>query len=130
MAGRHERRVAVDSGETDAAAWSVFLQHRGVFGRSGEPDCDRWICGLRRATGAEVAALCLLDASRGIITSLSTSDGHAGGGQELAASGTLQAHLLGLVASPVPAAPPPYYEASVTVGGLVVGQVAIVGQVA
>ena len=151
MTGRHRLEGAGDlQGRADTEAWSEFLRHRGVFDLSPDPAFDRWTRGLRRATRADVAVLCLCDASGSFVKSVSTAAGSDRGLTELG-DRSLKSHVLGLVptgttTSPPTAGPgtrapagttsaarPPsggavrYAEAPVTSNGRPVGQVAIAG---
>jgi len=117
---RHGRHAAppTEAG-ADADAWSVFLRDRGVLDLSPDPAFDRWLRGLRRTTGAAVAALCLREGTRRFVKALDgradRPDGPDRGVAELAPSQSLQDWLRA----------PGYAEAPVTVGGRVVGLLAI-----
>jgi diguanylate cyclase (GGDEF)-like protein len=56
----------------------VALQASGVLDSAPDPELDRWTAALRRNSGADVAAICFLDASRRLVKSVYPVAGTAG----------------------------------------------------
>ena len=126
MGGRHRRHAADDAEAiADEEAWLVLVPDRGLLDFPPAPVADGWVRTLLRTTGASVAAVSLADGSRRLVRSLGAPGGPAGGAARLAASASLESHLLALVG---PAGGPAHYSvAPVSMEGLVVGHVAVAG---
>jgi diguanylate cyclase (GGDEF)-like protein len=102
------------------------LRRTGVLDRGPEPEFDRWTAALAAETGAAVAALVLVDATRMFVKSLSTAGGAAGEVSELALSESLAEHLIGRAdPSAASALPPACAEAPISVSGQLLGWMAI-----
>jgi diguanylate cyclase (GGDEF)-like protein len=123
----HKLMVAPAAQVPEGEARWVLLRHGGTLSASPDLELDRWIGALRRNTGAAIAALCLVDASRRFVKSVSSAEGSAADRvTELAGSESFRSHILGLAYQGGSIGPGNLYaEAPVTVDGLVLGQVAI-----
>jgi diguanylate cyclase (GGDEF)-like protein len=107
----------------DDEARLVVLRSSGVLDSSPDPELDRWTAALRRNTGAAVAALCFLDASRRLVTSVCTVAGAAGTVSELALSESFESYVLGQAAPG--GSGRLYAEAPIAVEGQLLGQIGI-----
>ncbi len=109
------------------ASWVAEEERLAVLQRSHllawpcEPELDRWTVALRRETGAALAALVLVDATRLVVKSLSTASGCAEEVSELSLSTSLPEYLIGQTDAPAGAAPPAYAEAQVVANGQLLG---------
>lgn len=104
----------------------VVLRNSGVLGSSPDAELDRWTAALRRTTGAAVAAICFLDASRWVVTSVCSTDVAAGAVSELALSESLESHVLAQALTVGSAgAGRVYAEAPIAVEGQLLGQIVI-----
>jgi diguanylate cyclase (GGDEF)-like protein len=104
----------------------ALLRDCAVLNFSLDPVFDRWTRSLRRNTAAAVGALCLADGQRRLVKSVCTVEGSAGRITELAVAESFETYLLGLAHPVGPASSERLFaEASVTIGGQVLGQVAM-----
>jgi diguanylate cyclase (GGDEF)-like protein len=108
----------------DDEARLVALQGSGVLDFSPDPELDRWTAALCRNTGAAVAAICFLDASRRLVKSVCTVAGPVGQVSELGISESFLslARRAGYVDADCA-----YAEAPIAVDGHVLGQIGIAG---
>ena len=104
----------------------AVLQRSQLLDWPPEPEFDRWTAALREHTGAAVAALLLVDATRVFVKSLCTTVGAADEASELSLLEPLGEYLIGRV-PPFGSGygAPAYAEAPVSVGGRVLGWMAI-----
>ena len=123
----NRRRLAVAGLHTaPEQARSALLGDCGAFEIGTDPALDRWIRALARNTGAAVAAVCLSDASRRVVKSVSGATSTLDDLPELTASGSFAEHLTGLAAQVgPPEAQRLYAEDPVVVAGLAIGHVGI-----
>jgi diguanylate cyclase (GGDEF)-like protein len=118
--------VAPPSPGADDETRSFVLRSSGVLDSSPDPELDRWTAFLRRNTGAGVAALCFLDASRRVVRSVCTVAGAAGKVSELALAESLESYVLGQAGPPNSTGPGSLYaESPISVDGQLLGHVCI-----
>jgi hypothetical protein len=109
------------------ATWVAEEERLAVLQRSQlldlpcEPEFDRWTVALRRETGAALAALILVDATRMVVKSLSIAGGSVQEASELPLSTPLAEYLIGRTDLPACPAAPAYAEAQVVVNGQLLG---------
>jgi diguanylate cyclase (GGDEF)-like protein len=99
----------------------AVLQRSRLLAMSCEPELDRWTVALCRETGAAVAALVLVDATRVVVKSLSSASGSEEEVSELSLSTPLAEHLMGQTEVPACAQAPAYAEAQVLANGQLLG---------
>jgi diguanylate cyclase (GGDEF)-like protein len=93
-----------------------------------EPDFDRWTLAVRRGTGAAVAALSFVDATRVFVKSLCTERGLSEEASEIPLSGSLREYFIGRADPPGPGdGTHAYAEAPISLDGQVLGSMSIVG---
>jgi hypothetical protein len=99
----------------------AVLQRSQLLDLPSEPEFDRWTVALRRETGAALAALVLVDATRMVVKSLSIAGGSVQEASELPLSTPLAEYLIGRTDLPACPAAPAYAEAQVVVNGQLLG---------
>jgi diguanylate cyclase (GGDEF)-like protein len=104
----------------------AVLQRSRLLDWPPEPEFDRWTAALREDTGAAVAALVLVDATRAFVKSLATADGSAEEVSEMPLEEPLAEYLIGRADPPMSCdGAPAYMEAQVSADGQLLGWMTI-----